>query len=96
MELENPVDFVTDSGFKILLYNTNWQQLANKPVLANQFFHMSNPGETLNVGQLGFWPCPPLLYKVNSVIRFDVSGVTGAGAQTYQILFKGIRRIPCS
>lgn len=91
------------SQFKITLYNQDWRQVSNKPVLSNLFFHL-NPqihtgGEPFeSAGELGFWPSPPLMYRVNSVIRFDIYSLLvspTALPQTFHIVFDGVRRIPC-
>ena len=91
------------SQFKILLYNQDWRQVSSLPVLSNLFCHL-NPtiqtgGEPFqSAGELGFWPSPPLLYRVNSVIRFDIFSLLVAPTvlpQTFQLTFDGVRRIPC-
>lgn len=90
------------SQFKIQLYNTDWRQVSNLPVLSNLLCHI-NPtvqtgGEPFAGNELSFQPCPPLLYRVNSVIRFDIYSLLVSPTtlpQTFQLLFKGIRRIPC-
>jgi hypothetical protein len=83
------------SQFKIQLYNTDWVKLSNLPVLSHLLMH-TNP-ET-NSGELSFWPAPPVLYRVNSVIRFDIYSLLvspTALPQTFQLTFRGVRRIPC-
>jgi hypothetical protein len=83
------------SQFKILMYNSDWRQLANSAVLSNLFCH-TNP--ELNSGELSFWPSPPVLYRVNSVIRFDIFSLLVSPTvlpQTFQMTFRGVRRIPC-
>ena len=90
------------SQFKILLYNQDWRQVANLPVLSNLFCHI-NPtvqtgGEPFSGKELSFQPSPPLLYRVNSVIRFDIFSLLVSPTvlpQTFQLLFDGVRRIPC-
>lgn len=83
------------SQFKMLLYDQNWAATSNRPILSNYLCH-TDPRESS--GELAFFPCPPLLYRVNSVLRFDVSSLLFAPTalpQTFQLLFKGVRRIPC-
>jgi len=83
------------SQFKIQMYNSDWRQLSNLPVLSNLFCH-TDP--ELNSGELSFWPAPPVLYKVNSVIRFDIYSLLVSPTelpQTFQMTFRGVRRIPC-
>lgn len=90
------------SQFKILLYNQDWRQVSNLPVLSNLFCHINSAvqtgGEPFAGKELSFQPCPPLLYRVNSVIRFDIFSLLvspTALPQTFQLLFDGVRRIPC-
>lgn len=91
------------SQFKILLYNQDWRQVSNLPVLSNLFCHTNTRIQTgaepfANSGELAFWPSPPLTYRVNSVIRFDIHSLLVAPTalpQTFQLLFDGVRRIPC-
>jgi hypothetical protein len=83
------------SPFSIWLYDTNRIQRSNIPINANRFFHFD---PALSSGENNFWPCPPLVYKVASVIRFDIASLLLAPTvlpQTYQLLFHGARRIPC-
>lgn len=81
------------SPFKITMYDQYKVQMSNRPVLSNQFFRSLPAAD--NTGELNFWPCPPMLYKVNSVIQFDVFSLLAAPTQTYHLTFKGVRRIPC-
>jgi len=83
------------SQFKIQMYNTDWVKMSNRPVLSNLFCH-TNPGT--NSGELAFNPSPPVLYRVSSVIRFDIYSLLVSPTslpQTFQLLFRGVRRIPC-
>jgi len=91
------------SQFKMLMYDTNWRQLANLPVLSNLICHL-NPRSNLSAnpfasnGEMNFWPSPPVLYRVNSVIRFDIHSLLLAPTvlpQTFELNFVGVRRIPC-
>jgi len=91
------------SQFKMLLYNQDKRQTANLPVLSNLICHL-NPavqggGEPFqSAGELAFNPTPPLLYRVNSVIQFDVFSLLVSPTvlpQTFHLLFDGVRRIPC-
>ena len=81
------------SPFSIVLYDTNMIQRSNLPINANRFFHF-NPAASS--GELNFWPSPPLLYKTNSAITFDIYSLVPAGPITYQLQFVGMRRIPCA
>ncbi len=83
------------SQFKMTLYNSDWRQCSNLPVLSNLLCH-TDPQQ--NSGELSFWPSPPVLYRTNSVIRFDTYSLLvspTALPQTFQLTFRGVRRIPC-
>lgn len=84
------------SQFLIQLYDNNWIATSSAPVLANHLCHL-DPSKSS--GETSFFPSPPLLYKVNSVIRFDIWSLLFSPTvlpQTFNITFKGVRRIPCS
>lgn len=91
------------SQFKILLYNTDKRQCANLPVLSNLFCHLNPVVQTggepfASAGELSFQPSPPLLYRVNSSIQFDIYSLLVSPTslpQTFRLLFDGVRRIPC-
>jgi hypothetical protein len=83
------------NAFKFTLYDNSWIQTSNGPILASRFFHFNNAA---SAGQQNFQPCPPLLYKIGSMIRFDIWSLLSAPTalpQTFQVTFQGIRRIPC-
>jgi len=80
------------SPFSITLFDSNKIARSNLPVNANRFFHF-NP--TASNGELNFWPCPPIMYAVNSSIRFAINSILAIGPATYQLQFVGNRRIPC-
>jgi hypothetical protein len=83
------------SQFKMTLYNSDWTRCSNLPVLSNLLCHTD---VSQNNGELSFWPAPPVLYRVNSVIRFDIYSLLVSPTvlpQTFQMLFRGVRRIPC-
>ena len=91
------------SQFKMLLFNQDKRQVSSQPVLSNLICHL-NPqiqggGEPhSSSGELSFWPCPPMQYRVNSVIRFDIYSLLVSPTvlpQTFQLLFNGVRKIPC-
>ena len=85
--------FSAPSKFAITLQDNNKINRSNIPIHALRFFH-SDPSKS--AGQLSFWPAPPLLYKVNSSINFQIDSLIGAGGPlTFQLLFVGSRRIPC-
>lgn len=92
LELQSPQQ---TSQFKMTLYNSDWRQCSNLPVLSNLICHTS---PALNNGELAFWPSPPILYRTNSVIRFDIYSLLVSPTvlpQTFRLLFRGVRRIPC-
>lgn len=80
------------SPFSITLFDTNNFARSNVAINANRFFHFD---PALSNGELNFWPCPPVLYKVNSSLRFNITSLLAAGPVTYRLLFVGSRRIPC-
>ncbi len=83
------------SQFKMQLYNNDKVKMSNLPVLSNLICH-TNP--QVNSGELAFWPSPPILYRVNATIQFDVYSLLvspTALPQTFHLTFRGIRRIPC-
>lgn len=82
------------SPFKILLYDNNWVQRMNIPILAELACRQQNARFTNN----NYLPAPPILYKANSVIRFDIFSLIPFGAGlpvTIDLAFTGIRRIRC-
>ena len=84
------------SQFLIQLYDNNWIATSSAPIMANHFCHL-DPSQSS--GETSFFPAPPLLYKVNSVIRFDIWSLLfnpTALPQTFNLNFVGVRRIPCS
>lgn len=90
------------SPFKIQLYDTNREILTNIPILADYICHRPRTVANPNV-PLAFFPSPPMMYRVNSSIRFDIySLLTQSGANTplslpanFAVDFVGIQRIPC-
>lgn len=92
---------LANSPFKVFLYDQNKVTTSNKPVLSNQLMYTNwqaptSPAKPLaNVGELAFFPSPPLLYRVNSVIQLDVSSLLTAAPATFNLDFEGVRRIPC-
>lgn len=86
--------YSSPSKFSITLIDSVGYFRSNIPINANRFFHF-NPA--LSHGELNFWPCPPILYKVNSSIKFQITSLinAGAGPSTFNLLFTGCRRVPC-
>jgi len=83
------------SQFKVTLYDNNRMQRSNKPVLSNMFFHL-NP--QTSSGEFNFWPCPPILFPVDGAIYFDIWSLLFSPTslpQKFQLMFHGVRRIPC-
>ncbi len=86
------------SPFKITLYDATWRSRSNIPLLAE--FLCRNVANTSPVSNApnNAWPSPPMLYPVNSVIRFDIFSLIPTGDSlpvTVQLLFDGVRRIAC-
>ena len=91
---------VSFSPFKIMLYDSNGVTLFNIPLLSDYVCHQS-PAVAANL-PLAFFPIPPVLYRVNSVIKFDIYSLitqNGANAATlpaqFALTFHGVRRYPC-
>lgn len=85
--------FLAPSRFSMTLYDMNNVARSNVPIDCLRICH-SDPAQSN--GQLSFFPSPPLLYKVNSAIKFDIISRIGAGGPlTFQMQFVGNRRIPC-
>jgi hypothetical protein len=83
------------SQFKMTLYNSDKVAMSNRPVLSNCLLHLDPLHSS---GEMNFWPCPPIMYRVNSVISFDIWSLLSAPTtlpQTFKLLFHGVRRIPC-
>lgn len=83
------------SQFKVTLYDNNKMARSNSPVLSNMFFHL-DPQE--NSGEFNFWPCPPILFPVDGAMYFDIWSLLFSPTvlpQTFQLMFHGVRRIPC-
>lgn len=86
------------SPFKILLYDATWRQRSNIPLLAEYLCRNPNTASPKSNAPNNAWPSPPLLYPVNSVIRFDIFSLIPNGDTlpvTVNLLFKGVRRITC-
>lgn len=83
------------SQFKITLYDNNRQMRSNLPVLSNMFFHLDPKTSS---GEFNFWPSPPILFPIDGAIYFDIWSLLFSPTvlpQTFQLLFHGVRRIPC-
>jgi hypothetical protein len=86
--------YSSPSKFAIQLYDMNNLARSNVHIDALRFFH-SDPAQSN--GELSFWPAPPLVYRVNSAINFEITSRIGAGGPlTFQLLFVGSWRIPCN
>lgn len=90
------------SPFKMQLYDTNREIVTNIPILADYFCHRPRTNALPDV-PLAFFPSPPMLYRVNSAIRFDIwSMLTQSGVNMpislpamFAVDFIGVQRIPC-
>ena len=107
----HPVNFTGGSGsgggggltayaspFKILLYDATWRQRSTEPLLSELLCH--NPSTVPPASSMpnNSWPSPPLMYPVNSVIRFDIFSLIPTGDAlpvTVVLTFEGVRRINC-
>lgn len=91
-------------NFKILLLDTNQIQISNVPLLWSNLIHVPQTAPTLTTTAHSvsvpenFWPTPPMMYRVNSSIRFQiyVTSATPLGAgSTWDFTFSGVRRYNC-
>jgi hypothetical protein len=86
------------STFKILLYDATWRQRTSIPILSELLCHNPSTGPPKSSMPNNAWPSPPLLYPVNSVIRFDIFSLIPTGDAlpvSVQLTFEGVRRINC-
>lgn len=79
-----------DQTIKLMLYDVDRNQLMSAPVC--DFF--------LNSGALNYnslFPVPPLLYPAGSQILFDIHSLLANASLPcpLQIVFNGVRRLPC-
>lgn len=86
------------SPFKILLYDATWRQRMTVPILSELLCH--NPSTIPPASSMpnNSWPSPPMMYPVNSVIRFDIFSLIPTGDAlpvNVQMVFEGVRRIAC-
>lgn len=86
------------SPFKILLYDATWRQRMSVPIISELICH--SPSNTAPPSSMpnNCWPSPPLMYPVNSVIRFDIFSLIPTGDTlpvTINLTFEGVRRIAC-
>lgn len=78
------------AAFKMQMYDQNRENLMSAPVVDVFINSLSN-------GYASCFPTPPLVYKVNSQIRYDIQSLlldTEVPA-TLDIYFEGVNRIPC-
>jgi len=80
----------SSAKFKMILYDQNQQALMTAPVV-DQYISDTN-GDYNSV-----FPCPTLLYKANSLIRFDIISllVSDEVPATLTLDFIGAWRFPC-
>jgi hypothetical protein len=105
-----PITFLTGGGgspggvspyaspFKITLYDAAWRSRSSIPLLAELICTNLNSASPPSTAPNNAWPCPPLLYPVNSVIRFDIYSLIPNGDAlpvAITLLFDGVRRIAC-
>ena len=86
------------SPFKILLYDATWRQRMEVPLLSELFFYNQSTAVTPSTMPNNNYPSPPLMYPVNSVIRFDIFSLIPTGDALpvdFVLIFEGVRRIAC-
>lgn len=100
-ELRHITKYVTDSAgvaltspspFAVILYDSVYVARMNAPLLAELLMDDVNIPNGRN-----FWPSPPIMYKVDSQITFDIFSLIDAGVSLpvkVHLLLDGVRRIP--
>src|SRR6202789_3033104 len=90
------------SPFKINLYDSDKYLRSNIPLLAELLCQSYQPEiggvVTPTNAAYNFFPAPPILYKNDSVIQFDVFSLIPTGdtlPTAVTLTFKGVRRIAC-
>jgi hypothetical protein len=86
------------SPFKILLYDAAWRGRTSIPILSELICTSVSTIPPASTMPNNAWPCPPLLYPVNSVIRFDIFSLIPTGDTlpvSVNLLFDGVRRVAC-
>ena len=91
-------------NFKILLRDTNGYQISNVPLIFSNLVHVPNNAVSLSESAAdaipkNFWPTPPMMYRINSTISFDMfvtSSTPLVGDAAWHFVFTGVRRYPCS
>jgi len=86
------------SPFKINLYDATWRLRNNIPLLAEFLCKNVSGSSPVSNAPNNVWPSPPMMYQVNSVIRFDIFSLIPTGDAlpvTVNLLFNGVRRISC-
>lgn len=90
--------FAFASPFKILLYDATWRQRSTVPVLSELICHNPTNAQPPSSMPNNSWPSPPMMYPVNSVIRFDIFSLIPSGVTlpvNIVLTFEGVRRIRC-
>jgi len=89
----------TQVPFAILLYNSSWRQTSNIPLHIERIAKpIAGPGTAISQQPYNPFPSPPLMYPINSVIRFNIYSMIPSGSTlpvNVSLLFNGVRRIPC-
>jgi hypothetical protein len=83
----------TTSPFAVILYDSVYVARMNAPLLAEYLFDDVKAPNGRN-----FWPSPPIMYPVNANIPLDIFSLIASSVTlpvTVNLLFDGVRRIPC-
>lgn len=86
--------------FSILLYNTNGiEAVSNTPIISQRMVNFPINGIIGNAPQQrNYFPTPPILYRANSNIRFEITSLLlppSTVPASYNLEFIGSRRYPC-
>lgn len=87
------VQLTSPSPFAIILYDSVQIARSNIPIIAEALID-----DVLTPNGRNFWPSPPIMYKIDSNISFDVFTLVDSTVSlpvTVNLLFDGIRRINC-
>lgn len=96
-ELQSVIITVTSAGSSYpstVLYDASGEPTSSGPVYSpyTTDFSLTYGGNPVNV-----FPCPPLVYPNQSVIRLDCysSILAGNGSSSFSVEFRGVQRLPC-
>ncbi|MFN7996959.1 MAG: hypothetical protein U0Q18_25315 [Bryobacteraceae bacterium] len=85
------------TNFQIVLYDSSGLATSNMPVMCSML--QDQNFALINALDVGVFPVPPLIYRVNSKIKFDIYSMVCPGdvnaPYTIDLTFHGVQRVPC-